>query len=354
MKFRQIKTTGHSKRTTTKIASVLSAAVLAASLFTGCGSTDSETAPGDASSALASSESESLTIRVAVQKSTYSPYLTQALGYFEDAFSENNVTVELTEFSQGAPMIEAVNSDEIDIAFLGDTPVFAGLVNGGDYSIIGKYSQDTAKALLVRKDAGIQSFSDLKGHTYATPFGSNVQPLAEIYLKEGGLSTADVEYTNLTFSDINTSLANGDIDAAVTNEPNISKILASTDEVEVLATAEGYKTFIGPIVARNSFLDSHSHETSEFLAALQKAADWSKENPEEAIEKIAAEAGLETADVKALFEQQDNNVTLTAEQIEELQQSANDAYASGLLTAELAVSKYIDTSYLEAAGISEK
>lgn len=297
---------------------------------------------------------DATTIRIAVQKSTYSPYLTKALGYFDDAFSTDGTKVELTEFSQGAPMVEAVNSGDIDVAFLGDVPAFAGLINGGDYTIIGKYSEDTAKALLVRKDADIKSFEDLKGHTYATAFGSNVQPLAEIYLEKGGLTDADVQYTNLSFGDINTSIVNGDIDAAVTNEPNISKILSSTDDVEVLATAEGYKTFVGPIIAGNDFLKKYPETTSEFLAAIQKAADWSKENKDEAVSKIAEEAGLETADVQALFDQQDNNAYLTEEQIQGLQQGADDAYKYGLLKSEINVKDYIDTSYLEAAGITEK
>ncbi len=295
---------------------------------------------------------EATTIHVAVQKSTYSPYLTKALGYFDDAFSTEGTTVELTEFSQGAPMVEAVNSGDIDVAFLGDVPTFAGLINGGEYRIIGKYSEDTAKALIVRKDADIKSFEDLKGHTYATAFGSNVQPLAEIYLEKGGLTDADVQYTNLSFGDINTSIVNGDIDAAVTNEPNISKILSTTDDVEVLATAEGYKTFVGPIIAGNDFLKNYPETTSEFLSAIQKAADWSKENKDEAVEKIAGEAGLETTDVKTLFEQQDNNTYLTDEQVQGLQQGADDAYKYGLLKSEISVKDYIDTSYLETAGIT--
>ena len=61
---------------------------------------------------------EATTIHVAVQKSTYSPYLTKALGYFDDAFSTDGTKVELTEFSQGAPMVEAVNSGDINTSIV--------------------------------------------------------------------------------------------------------------------------------------------------------------------------------------------------------------------------------------------
>ena len=160
---------------------------------------------------------DAVTIRIAVQKSTYIPILT--LGYFDDAFTNSETNVELVEFSQGSAMIESINSDEVDFAFLGDLPAFSGLVNGGEYTIVGKYSEDTAKALVVRKDSGIRSLSDLAGHSYAVNFGSNVQPLAEIFLEEAGLTAADVEYTNLSFADINTALISGDIDVQFRTSP---------------------------------------------------------------------------------------------------------------------------------------
>lgn len=296
-------------------------------------------------------DEEAVTIRIAVQKSTYSPILTNALGYFDDAFTNADTKVELVEFSQGPAMIEAINSDEVDFAFLGDLPTFSGLVNGGEYKIVGKYSEDTAKALVVRKDSGIKSLSDLAGHSYAVTFGSNVQPLAEIFLEEAGITSADVEYTNLSFADINTALIAGDVDAAVQNEPNLSKLLAATDEVEVIERAEGRKVFVGPVIGRNEFLTAFPATTSEFLAALQKAADWSHENSDEAIAKIAEATGLTPTDVETLFGLQDNNVYLTAEQIEGLKKGAQDAYKYGLLKEELDVEAYIDTSFLKAAGI---
>ena len=294
---------------------------------------------------------DAVTLRVAVQKSTYSPILANALGYFDGAFTNSETKVELVEFSQGPAMIEAINSDEVDFAVLGDLPTFSGLVNGGEYTIVGKYSEDTAKALVVRKDSGIKSLSDLAGHSYAVTFGSNVQPLAEIFLEEAGITNADVEYTNLSFADINTALINGDVDAAVQNEPNLSKLLAATDEVEVIERAEGRKVFVGPVIGRNAFLAAYPNTTSEFLAALQKAADWSHENSAEAIGKIAEATGLATTDVETLFGLQDNNVYLTAGQLEGLKKGAADAYKYGLLTEEVDVEAHIDTSYLKPAGI---
>lgn len=343
----------------------LTALIASAALLAGCGSSakvdgtsaaasNSGEAVSEATASSASADKDSssdTTIRVAVQSSTYIPFLTQELGYFDDAFS-NKTKVKLVNFSAGPAMIEAVNSGDIDIAFLGDLPAFSGLVNGGEYKIIGKYSEDSAKALVVRKDANIHSLADLKGHTYAVQFGSNVQPLAELYLEKAGLKDSDVQYTNLSFGDINSSLISGDVDAAVQNEPNLSKLLNSSDQVEVLKTSEGYMNFVGPIIARNDFLDKNGKAASEFLSALQKASEWSHKNPKDAVAKIAKATELDTADVQSLFDKQNNNPYLTDGQIQTLVQSAANDYKYNLLNEKLDVEKYIDLSYLKNAGIT--
>ncbi len=340
-----------------RILSVIFAAILGTGLLAGCGSAASD-ASGTSETSDAQAEEQNVesgeekVINIAVMKTTYIAYLAEALGYFEEEFEGENTKVELTEFTLGPPIIEAIGSDQIDIGLIGDLPTYSGLVNGGEYTIIGKYSDDTAKALIVRKDANINSLKDLEGHIFAVPFGSNMQPLAEIYLEEAGLTVNDVEYTNLAAADIVTSIVNGDIDAAVSREPEMSKIFAATDEVEILETADGYKEFVCPIVARNAFLADNADETAKILSALERAAEWSHENEEEAVKLIAEATELEESDVSTLFYSQDNYPYLTDSQIDALVQGADEAYKYELITEEIDITEYIDLSYLKAAGIT--
>ena len=246
-------------------------------------------------------------------------------------------------------------SGEIDIGFMGDLPAYAGLLNGGTYTIVGKYSQDTAKQLIVRTDAGIDSLADLKGKKIAVPFGSNIQPLAELYLEAAGLTDNDVELINLSFADINTSILNGDIDAGVTGEPNVSKILNNGgDSVKTLETADGYKLYVSPIIVENEFLEKYPDITAKFLEALDKAGQWAEENPEDAIQAIVDAEGLEYDDVAALVSNSKSfRPYITEDELQALRDGADQALKFELITSELNVDDYIDLKYAEAAGLGE-
>jgi ABC-type nitrate/sulfonate/bicarbonate transport system substrate-binding protein len=195
---------------------------------------------------------------------------------------------------------------------------------------------------------------DLKGKKVATPFGSNIQVLAEILFKEAGLTDDDVEYTNLSLADLDTSLLNGDIDAGITSEPHISKILKNGgDDVEVLVTSENYKEYVNPIIAQNQFIKEHPDYTAKFLKALQRTAEWIEDNIDEAAKRASELDGVDEDDYKTLLEGQDLSVYLTDSNIQALRDGAAQSYEYGLITQELNVDDYIDTSYAEKAGIQK-
>lgn len=293
---------------------------------------------------------EEKVVKLAVQKSIITPYVAEALGYYEEEFGKDNIKIELVEFTLGPAVVEAFGSKQVDIGFLGDLPAYAGLVNGGEYKIIGKYEESLERSLIVRDDANIKTLADLKGKKVAVPFGSNLQPLVSIYLESVGLSVNDIELINLSLADITTSIGNGDIDAAVTDQPYIAQAIANGG-VTRLVTSEGYKDYVSPIIAQDSFLEENPEITARVLKVLQKTAEWIKANKEEA-KKTAAEAtGVEPANVEASVEDIDLNVGLSEKDIETLVSSAQIEYEQKLINKELDVNQYIDTSYLEKAGI---
>lgn len=322
----------------------------------GCGgaSESQESGGTDASADTAentdSSSDEEVVIRLAVQKNIYLPYLADTLGYFEEEFADDGVKVELVEFSLGPEVIEAIGSNQVDIGFLGDLPAYAGLANGGEYKIIGRYEKDFSRGLIVRDDANITNLEDLKGKKIAVPFGSNLQPLAELYLADAGLTDNDVELINLSLADITTSIANGDVDAAVTDQPYISQAINSGGITQLL-NAEGYKLYVSPIIAQNSFTSTYPDLTARVLAVLQKTAEWKEANVEEAIEKSAEATGVDAADVDLKLRDNDISVILGDDEIQALRDGAQQSYDLDLIKKELNLDDYIDTSFLEEAGI---
>jgi aliphatic sulfonates family ABC transporter substrate-binding protein len=321
------------------IISVISVAVLS-----GC-SKEADSATADAANT-----GEKKVIRLAVQKAAPIPYLADALGYFEDEFAEDNISVELVEFSLGPAIIEAVGGNQVDIGFLGDLPAFSGLINGGNYKIIARWESDTNRCLIVRDDAGINSLEDLKGKRLAVSFGSTQQTLAYNYLSAAGLTDNDVELVNLSLADTVTSIANGDIDAAVVDELQASQAIEKGG-VTKLTDSEGYKLFVSPVIAQNDFLEENPEVAVRILKTLQKAALWSEENTDESIKLAAERMGVDESTVSSKLSHSNLELQLGDEEIEAINTSFDQCYELGILKEKININDYIDTSYLKLAEI---
>ncbi len=325
-----------------RILSVLLVTALIMGVISGCGTAKSN----DQSSG----DTENVTIRIAVQKSIAIPYLADALGYFDDEFTEDNINVELVEFSLGPAVIEAVGSEEIDIGFLGDVPAFSGLVNGGDYKIIARWESDYNSYLIVRDDAGISSLSDLKGKKLAFAFGSTQTALVYGYLEGAGLTDDDVELVNLSLADIVTSITNGEVNAAVVDQLRATQAV-SNGGITRLLDSEGYKLFVSPVIATNNFTEAHPDLTARVLKVLQKAAIYSEENNEEAIKLAAERIGVDESAIGPLMQECDLEYQLGDEEIAAIKENAKRSYELDVIKEELDIEQYIDTTYLKEAGI---
>jgi aliphatic sulfonates family ABC transporter substrate-binding protein len=319
-------------------------------VISGCGSSTTATTTTNESTNTSETSDENVTIRIAVQKSIPIPYLAEALGYFDEEFSEDNINVELIEFSLGPAVIEAVGSDEIDIGFLGDVPAFSGLVNGGDYKIIARWEKDYNSYLIVRNDAGISELSDLKGKKLAFAFGSTQTALVYGYLEDAGLTDNDVELVNLSLADIVTSISNGEVDAAVVDQLHAAQA-ESSGEVTKFLDSEGYKLFVSPVIATNSFTEAHPDLTARVLKVLQKAAIYSEENIDESIELAANRIEVDESAIGPLMRECNLEFELGDEEIAAIEENAKRSYELDVIKEELDIDKYIDTTYLKEAGI---
>jgi aliphatic sulfonates family ABC transporter substrate-binding protein len=329
-----------------KILSILLVLVFVTGVLTGCGSESTESTENTESAG------EEVTIRVAVQKSIAIPYLAEALGYYEDEFSADNVNVELVEFSLGPEVIEAVASGEIDIGFLGDVPAFSGLINGGDYKIVARWESDNSSYLITRDDANIKSLQDLKGKKVSYAFGSTQTALVYAYLEEAGLTDSDVELMNLSLADSVTSIANGDVDAAVVDELRATQAVEKGG-VSKLMNSEGYKLFVSPIIATNDFTGKHGDLTGRVLKVIERAAEYAEKNPDDAIAKAAERIGVEESAIDPIIRNCDLEVYLGKEEKDAIIENAAQAYKYDVIKEDLDIEKYIDTSYLEGAGLTK-
>jgi ABC-type nitrate/sulfonate/bicarbonate transport system substrate-binding protein len=165
------------------------------------------------------------------------------------------------------------------------------------------------------------------------------------------LTEKDVEIVNLPVADAAASLVAGDIDAAVVWEPILSVAAKPGNRITEFATAQGFKLFTNPIIARGAFIKAHPKETAEFLKVLNRAGIWAKANQEEAAKIISDACGIDIDAIKINLIKRGLTPDLSQDRIDALVLSAEQSLKYGLIAEKIDVASRIDTSYLKAAGL---
>lgn len=283
---------------------LLTAATLAVLSFTGC-----------------SKKNDSTKVRIGMLTGHTLPVIALENGYFKEQGLDN---VELYYFGAGPAEIEAYTSGNLDIIHTGDIPAFNGINNGLSLRFIGTYDSSTKTcALVVRDDANIKSYADLKGKKISTPFGTYIHALAYEYLEAGGLTGDDVEIINLSCADGVNALRQKDVDAAVLWQPYVARA-AATDGISIFSYTDEFRTFVCPISASPEYIEKNPETVKKALAALDKAAKWIEANQKEA-SQIAADY-YRTNDSESIYiglQGRDQSVKLTDEKVAAIKKAAD-------------------------------
>jgi len=205
----------------------------------------------------------------------------------------------------------------------------------------------------VLNDSPIRKVQDLRGKRIGTnAFGSAVDVLARIYLKNNGLDPRkDVEIVELTFANMASAIREKRIDCGAMIVPFLP-VEARKGDLRPLFTNGDALGQVSVLVhvASNEFLKRSPGAVRAYLADYFDGLDWMKkpENREKAIE-YSAEATRTPKDVLATYLLTDKDYyhhpsgCLTAEQL----QKPIDAMVSlGMLAKTVDASKLLDLQYL--------
>lgn len=275
-------------------------------------------------------------------------YVLKDSNQLQDALKEagyDDVEVTFTEFESGPPENEAFASGLQDIGVMGNVPAVSAIAAGQERSIIGiAYNGEKTEAVLVPEDSEISSVKDLKGKKIGLVVGSIAQNFIDVLLKENDLTTQDVELVNLSTGEQQQALAAGQVDAVATWEPTITKIeAAKTGKI----LADGTDIFLGenPIVARTEYTSQNPEIVQIFLEQYKEAAEELDKNKEQYEEKYAETLGLEADLLDTALSHVSEPVTISEEDITDLQGTADFLYDSGIITKKLDISDYIDETF---------
>ena len=245
-------------------------------------------------------------INIAYQTVVEPAKVAQADGAYEKA---TGWKINWKKFDSGADVIAAVASGDIQVAYLGSSPLAAAATRELPIETILIAAQiGQAEALVVRNGSGITKVQDLVGKKIAVPFVSTGHYSLLAALKHWGIDASKVQILNLRPPEITAAWQRGDIDAAYVWDPVLGKIKESgkifTNSNEVAKW--GAPTFDAWIV-RKDFAQKNPDFVTAFVKVTGKAyadyrahpAEW-KTGSSKAV-KIARLTGAKESEIAELL-----------------------------------------------------
>ena len=205
-------------------------------------------------------------------------------------FASNGIKTNLVQFNNGGDLMTAMASGDVDVGYVGITPVLSSIEKGVPVKVISA-AQTEGSGIVVAKNSEIQSVSDLAGKKIATPGDASIQHmLLKYYLKENGMSIDDLKVSAMKVPSMNDALKTNRIDGMITFEPYVTIAEESGARVLVNSSEILPNHPCCVVVASDDFIKNHENETKTILEIHENATAFVNNNTDEA-------AGLLPADI---------------------------------------------------------
>jgi sulfonate transport system substrate-binding protein len=311
---------------------------------------------GCSSQASKSTDQNNTTINIGIQQDVGPLLLAKEKRLFEKAFQKDHVQVKWTEFQSGPPQIEAISSNHLDFAGVGNSPVISAQAAEIDFKEISNTRVGLkSDAILVPKGSPIKSLKDLKGKKIAVAKGSSGFNLLYLALQKAGLKDSDVQIIQLQPDEAQSAFNAKKVDAWSVWEPFISYETLKHD-ARVLTTEKQLNSFSPSfLIVRSQFAKEHPDLTVKFLKVYEQARLWEKQHFNEAVSIYASAKHLDKQVVaSALKSNPSTNVPITNKIIHAQQKTADFQYSKNIIHSKIDTSKVVDNQYINKALSNKK
>ncbi|HEX3347745.1 MAG TPA: aliphatic sulfonate ABC transporter substrate-binding protein [Acetobacteraceae bacterium] len=233
-------------------------------------------------------------IRIGYQKS--GPLLiTKQDRLLEKKFGDRAVAVKWLEFPFGPPLLEALNTGNIDYGATGDTPpIFAQAARAKLLYVAANPGRGDTQAIVVPPDSPLQNIRDLKGKKVGIAKASSAHDLAVAAVESAGLAFTDIVPVYLAPADAAVAFARGAIDAWSIWDPflAIAEITRNARRLPIDPATASQNSFY---LANRDFVGKYPHVVAIINAAVADASSWAKDHREEAAQIFSDATGVDLA-----------------------------------------------------------
>ena len=245
-------------------------------------------------------------------------------------------------------MNASLQADLTDVGVIGDVPTVLSLAGGTHMKLAGIPARGAdAYALLSRADdSSISSYRDLRGKRVATVFGSTGHNLTKKLLEKAGLGFSDIEFININTNVAEDSLLEGEADAVVIWEPNVTRLVEKGSAKIVAQGSETDLRGTNAFVVREEYMAKNSGLIRTLLAAYAQAASQLEALDGELLEKLSAALAITPEQLQSIISKYDFSVAVTPADAASLQDTIRFLVSIDNLSSEYQIEDFIDTSCL--------
>lgn len=239
-----------------------------------------------------SANSEEKPEQIRLDYAYYSPtsLVLKKFGWAEEEFADEDIEVTWT-LSQGSnKALEFLNSNSVDFGSTAGAAALMSKATGAPIKNVYIYSKPEWTALVTNEGSGISSLEDLKGKKVAATLGTDPYIFLLRSLAAEGVSAEEVEIVNLQHADGGSALVSGDVDAWAGLDPHMAR-LELDEGAQLFYRNADFNTY-GFLNVREGFAENHPEYVKRVIKVYEKARKWVLENPEEAAQLLADEAGI--------------------------------------------------------------
>ncbi|MER2048601.1 aliphatic sulfonate ABC transporter substrate-binding protein [Solibacillus sp. FSL W7-1472] len=302
-------------------------------------------------SSKASSNSNDLVVRIGIQGSGGLFGKAKEDRLFEEAFESHGAKVEWVEFQSGPPMTEAIASNKLDIAGLGNMPVITAQAANIPFKIISQTLEGKKNVgVIVQSSSGITTLEELKGKKIAVGKGTNAYDFILRSFDKLNINPDEVELINLNPDEAQAAFDSGGVDAWAIWEPYLT-INTLSEKGTIIADGESVG-LLSPsyTIARSKFTEEHPELVVTYLKTLNELLAWETANETEAVERYAKERNLPVA-LMEQTRQRSKSINILVEDaiIQEHQKTADFQYKQGTIRQKIDVSEVFDNRFYKEA-----
>ncbi|MDB5716116.1 MAG: aliphatic sulfonate transporter substrate-binding protein [Sphingomonadales bacterium] len=284
--------------------------------------------------ACAQTPAASETIRIGYQKSSTLTAILKTNGELDKALAPLGVKISWHEFSSGLPLLEAINTGNVDFgADVADTvPLFAQAAGAKLAYIAEEAASPSAQAILVSAESPIKTLADLKGRKIAVTKGAGSHFLLLAALGKAGLSFKDIAPAYLPPADGRIAFVGGNVDAWVAWDPFLSSAQRASNARVLTDGGNGLASYKRYYLSSAAYADRRGDALNVIYKKLDETGQWVKTHPKDAATLLAGLWGIDAATVEEANSHRSYQVgVVTPAKLSEQQRIADAFHAEGLL-----------------------